>query len=402
MSARLGAILGVLSLFLGAQASFLGAQASFAQGPTPVLANTHIPERRLAHLRHGINLSEWFSQFPDDKGYTKEQFETAVTAQDLALIRAMGFDHVRLCVNPQPLFRPLQADQINSDYLTYLDAALKMILDQGLAVEIDIQAEDNFKAKLASDDEFVEQFVDFWRALARHYSALDPERVFFEILNEPELRDPYRWYGIEAKVTTAIREGAPEHTIIVTGAHWSDDDDLVFLEPLRDPDWIYTFHFYEPHIFTHQGATWSVNYWHFLKGVPYPSDPEAAQKAAALVPDPVHRLDVVRYGMSHWDASRIDADVAQVVEWARRWNVPVICNEFGVYRKNADPRDRAAWIGDVRTTLEKYGLGWTMWDYSGSFGVVTKQNGQSVPDESTVRALGRTMPSGPSAPFAQP
>jgi hypothetical protein len=33
-----------------------------------------------------------------------------------------------------------------------------------------------------------------------------------------------------------------------------------------------------------------------------------------------------------------------------------------------------------------------MWDYSGGFGVVTKQNGQPVPDEVTVKALGRTMP----------
>jgi hypothetical protein len=27
----------------------------------------------------------------------------------------------------------------------------------------------------------------------------------------------------------------------------------------------------------------------------------------------------------------------------------------------------------MRTALEKYGIGWTMWDYAGSFGVVTKQ-----------------------------
>jgi endoglucanase len=392
MGARPRIILSVLSLFLGAHASFLGAHAGFAQGASAVPGDPRIPERRLAHLRHGINLSEWFSQFSDARGYTKEQFQTAITVQDLALIHAMGFDHVRLCVNPRPMFRPTQSDQIDSDYLAYLDAALKMILDQGLAVQIDIQADDDFKAKLAGDDEFVEQFADFWRALARHFSALDPERVLFEVLNEPEIHDPYRWYGIEAKVATAMREGAPRHTIIVTGAHWSDDDDLVFLEPLRDANLVYTFHFYEPHIFTHQGATWTGNYWHFLKGVPYPSGPEAAQKAAALVPDPVNRLAVVRYGMSHWDAARIDADIGQVGEWAARWDVPVICNEFGVYRKAAEPADRAAWIADVRTTLEKHGIGWTMWDYSGGFGVVTRQNGRSIPDESTVRALGRTIP----------
>jgi len=290
------------------------------------------------------------------------------------------------------LFRPLQADHIPVESLSYLDTALTMIVAQGLAVELDIQADDTFKRKLATDDAFVEQFADFWRALARHYSALDPERIFFEVLNEPELHDPYRWYGIEAKLVSVIRESAPQHTIIVTGAHWSADDDLVFLEPLRDPNVVYTFHFYEPYIFTHQGATWAENYTHFLKGVPYPSDPEAAHKAAALVPDPIHRLAVVRYGVSHWNAERIDADIGQVIEWARKWDVSVICNEFGVYRKAADPSDRAAWITDVRTTLEKYGIGWTMWDYSGGFGVVTKQQGQAVPDLATIRALGRTLP----------
>ena len=46
---------------------------------------------------------------------------------------------------------------------------------------------------------------------------------------------------------------------------------MVFLEPLPDPNVIYVFHFYEPHIFTHQGATWGAYYWHWLKGLHYPS-----------------------------------------------------------------------------------------------------------------------------------
>ncbi len=79
--------------------------------------------------------------------------------------------------------------------------------------------------------------------------------------------------------------------------------------------------------------------------------------------------------------------------WATRWNVPVTCNEFGVYRKAALPGDRAAWLKDVRTSLEKHGIGWTMWDYSGGFGVVTKTNGQpAVVDGVTVAALGLQMP----------
>ena len=351
-------------------------------------AGDDVLQRRVAHLRRGVNVSDWFAQLGDPSGYTKEHFDSAITAHDLDLIQGMGFDHVRLSVDPRPMFHARQADQITPQDLAYLDAAVKMILDRGLAVDINIFADAEFKAKLGSDDEFVEQFADFWRALARHYSNLDTERVFFEILNEPEGRDRYRWYGVEAKLAAAIREAAPEHTIIATGAHWSDDDDLVFLEPLRDPNVIYAFHFYESHIFTHQGATWSSNYWHNLKGVPYPSTPENVQAAAAEVPDAVHRLAVVRYGLDRWNAGRIDAEIGQVAAWAEHWGVPVICNEFGVYRKNAEPKDRVAWLTDVRTSLEKHGIGWAMWEYHGGFGVVTTENGQPLPDDATLRALG--------------
>ncbi|PYU61039.1 MAG: hypothetical protein DMG56_14250 [Acidobacteria bacterium] len=367
---------------------FFVAQAGYGQSHS----ESGIAQRHAQHLRHGINLSEWFAQVYDQRGYTKEHFETWNTAQDIALIKAMGFDHVRLSVNPQPMFRHGQADRIPADYLGYLDSAVQMILDHGLAIILDVHPESDFKQKLATDDSFVEQFEDYWRQLARHYSTTNPDLVSLEILNEPEFHDRYRWQGVQAKLAVAIREGAPLHTIIVAGAFWSSENELLFFDPLRDSNIIYNFHFYEPHIFTHQGATWSTNYVHYLKEVPYPSTPDNVQPVAVLLPDAVNRLQAIHYGLDQWNALRIEGEIGQVAAWAKRWNVSVTCNEFGVYRKAANPQDRAAWISDVRTTLEKHGIGWTMWDYSGGFGVVTKQNGQPVPDDVTVKALGRTLP----------
>jgi endoglucanase len=350
-----------------------------------------VPASRLAHLRRGINLSEWFAQVYDPKGYTKEHFQTWTTASDVALIKSIGFDHVRLSVNPQPMFTNNRPEVIPQEYLSYLDAAVKMILDQGLSVVIDLHPDDDFKARL-KDDGFVQQIADFWRALAKHYSTWDADRVFFEIMNEPEVTDPYRWYGIQAKVAVAIREGAPLHTIIATASQYSNDDQFLFLEPIRDPNVIYNFHFYYPHIFTHQGATWGLYYWHWLRGVRYPSTPENAAQVAASLPDAVDRLAVIRYGQEHWDVSRIDAEISQIADWAKQRGVPVICNEFGVYRTYADPQDRAAWLKDVRTSLERHNIGWAMWDYSGSFGVVTKKDGKAILDENVVKAMGLTIP----------
>jgi endoglucanase len=347
-----------------------------------------VPPSRLSHLVHGINLSGWFAQVNDPKGYTRQHFESHTTVADIALVKSMGFDHVRLNVNPEPMFTPGNAAAIPAEYLAQIDRAVNLALAQGLAVIIDLQAESEFKARLARDDGFAEQFIDFWRALARHYSTFDPESVFLEILNEPELTDRFRWMGIQAKLASAIRENAPQHTIIAAGARWSANDELLFIEPLPDANVIYTFHFYEPHVFTHQGANWGAYYWNWVRGLRYPSSREAAERIAAAVPDEVSRLYVLRYGMEHWDAERIDMEINQVAEWARRRGVLVICNEFGVYAKYTDARDRAAWLSDVRTALEAHSIGWTMWDYSGGFGIVTKSEVRTVPDESTLKALG--------------
>src|SRR3984885_14888536 len=131
-----------------------------------------VPANRLAHIRHGINLSEWFAQVYDPKGYTKEHFESWTTASDIALIKSAGFDHVRLSVNPQPMMDAARRHNGSAEYFGYLDAAVKMILDAGLAVELDMHPDSEFKEKLNQDD-FVERFADFWRMFAQHYSSWD-------------------------------------------------------------------------------------------------------------------------------------------------------------------------------------------------------------------------------------
>ena len=135
---------------------------------------------------------------------------------------ALGFDHVRLGVNPKPMWQRNDADDLPAEY-RYSSGR-------------------DFKEKLSSDAA-VKQFADFWRALAKHYSTWDPEKVCFDTLNEPEMRDHYRWNGIQALLAVAIREGARVLTIIVEEARWADDNDLVFMEPLRDPNLIYNFIF---------------------------------------------------------------------------------------------------------------------------------------------------------------
>src|SRR4026209_932429 len=98
---------------------------------------------RAAHLRRGVNLSHWFSQAAN---YSKTHLETHTTAQDIALIKSMGFDHVRFPIEPAPLLAGTpDPSQLNSTYLQLVDNALDMMLGVGLAVVVDIHPSDEFK-----------------------------------------------------------------------------------------------------------------------------------------------------------------------------------------------------------------------------------------------------------------
>jgi len=342
---------------------------------------------RVQHLRRGVNASEWFAQSRD---YSAARTDRYTDAADIALMARLGFDNVRLSIDAEPLFAsPRGSEGLNAEFLSRLDRVVDTMLSNGLAVQIDLHPMDTWKQQLRSGSESVDQFVILWRALAAHYALRDPERVFFEILNEPEVNDPYRWAGIQARVAAAIREAAPRHTIIATGPNYSDIVDLLAMHPLDDGNVIYTFHFYDPHEFTHQGAGWGEPWWRYTHGIPYP--PTESSMAALLkqVPELASRYALEQYWLDKWDARRIRLLIDEAAYWAKTNDVPVICNEFGVYREFSDPASRANWIRDVRTALEADGIGWTMWDYRGGFGVVHKQDAQPAQvDDAIVEALG--------------
>src|SRR5258708_321361 len=381
-------------LIIGAASSILAPVSSLAGARIPaprVIATEYssrhssVPASRVARLRHGINLSHWFAQ---SNNYYRANRETHTKAEDSALIRRIGFDHVRLTLEPAPLFNGEDPGRLKAEYLKYLDNALDMILAQGLAVIVDVHPSDEFKVRLNSNDRQIEAFGKFWRALAQHLSTRDPERVFLEVINEPMVEDGYRWFGMQGRLISAIRSGAPQHTIIASGHRWSGLAELLFMQPYADRNIIYNFHFYEPFAFTHQGASWAGPNQSFYKNIPYPSNPVGISKILDTIPNRTARDNLDRYGKDRWDAARIDREISSAAAWAARNHVPLTCNEFGTYRKVAPPADRALWIRDMRTALERYGIGWTMWDYAGGFAVVNKQNGRATPDVEIVKALG--------------
>jgi aryl-phospho-beta-D-glucosidase BglC (GH1 family) len=356
----------------------------------PALAQDRAAEVKTAfaraqHLRHGINASEWFAQ---SSNYSAQQTNSYTDDSDIALMAQIGFDNVRLSIDAAPLTRGFFAKD-DSNFIGRLDHAVDQMIAKGMAVQIDIHPESDFKKRVSTTGDGVDRFVMLWRKLAAHYADRNPDLIFYEIMNEPEERDPYRWAGVQARAAAAIREVAPKNTIIATGPNWSSIADLLTQHPLPDGNVIYTFHFYQPHEFTHQGAGWGGTWWIYTHDIPYPATEDSMQKSLAEVPDAGNRYALEHYWLDHWDAHRIRLQMDAAAAWGKEHNVPLICNEFGVYRRVTPEASRMQWIRDVRTALEADNIGWTMWDYRGGFGVVWKENGQPAKvDPAVVEALG--------------
>jgi endoglucanase len=349
-------------------------------------AEVKVAFSRAQHLRRGINASEWFAQKPGR--YSAAETSAYTDDADIALMAQIGFDNVRLSIDAAPL-RQGFFEQDPTNFIGRLDHAVDQMLARGMAVQIDIHPESDYKKAVSTTGEGVDRFVMLWRKLAAHYADRNPDLIFYEIMNEPEERDAYRWLGVQARAAAAIREVAPKNTIIAAGANWSGIGDLLMQEPLRDGNVVYTFHYYEPMQFTHQGARWTGTWPALTHQIPYPPKDESLQASLAQVPDARSKYELEQYWMDRWDARRIKLQMDAAAAWGKKNDVPLTCNEFGVHRPVAPADSRMRWIHDVRTALEADGIGWTMWDYRGGFGVVWKEDGKPAKvDDAVVEALG--------------
>ena len=312
-----------------------------------------VPPALLKRLTRGVNLSRWF-RYPAE--HSDSHYRGFITDADLDLIVSMGVTAVRLAVDPRYL------------HLGHLDAALERFLVRGLAVVLDYHDESR---EIESGPAAEAALERTWAALAAHLARTPPDQVLLEIFNEPVFdRGPAAWFPIRRRLAAAIRSAAPLHTIVAGGTNWSSLDGLLNSEPLDDPNVVYTFHFYEPFEFTHQGAPW--------------------------VPGPVRKMAGVRYPASPRQAVHVERRIAAAAAWAARHRVPVWAGEFGAYPPAAPRTDRLRWLYDVRTALERHGIGWCVWSYDESLGLdrTVDEIGRIRIDRDSAAALGLRVPGG--------
>lgn len=338
----------------------------------------------------GVNLTTWFqASFPRQIQFSK------YTKKDFERIKSLGCDVIRLPINLHAMTNGEPDYILDPLFLSFLDEAVTWAEDLQLHLILDNHT---FDPAANTDPAIGPVLVKVWTQMAEHYKDRS-EYIYYEVLNEPHGISDAEWSSIQQTVIDAIRTVDTNHYIVVGGAGWNSYNNLDELPVYTDNKLIYTFHFYDPFIFTHQGASWTDPSMVPLSGVPFPYN-------ASSMPATPNELKGtwVESAINSYPSEGTITKVKSLIDIAANFknerDVPVFCGEFGVYIPNSNNSDRVFWYEEVRKYLEEKEIPWTTWDYQGGFGLFEKGSNELFDYDLNVpllEALAMTVP--PQQPY---
>lgn len=378
-------------------------------------------------LRRGIALWPWFSlttEYPPPRtDYAWPPFQAGrpiPTPQDLGRLAELGFDFVRLPLDPGPFVAFTGARR--AELLSALSAAIDAALAAGLRVVVNVQANAAThhytpEAFYGSDQApLFAAYRDLVGDLARLCARKGPDRVALEPVNEPpQACGALAWNQVQDRLLIAARAAAPALTLVATGSCGSLVAGLTTLDPAklaRFAPLLYTFHFYEPYLFSHQGATWLTEepFYRWLTAVPWPGTRGTLGETLATVQARMDADRTVSQVEKARDRAVIEAKLreyfravpgpayiadamAPVATWAELYGIApglILMGEFGALRTDARftaarAADRAAYIRDVRMAAETNRFAWSFWNLFDGLGLMDEAH---VADPALVAALG--------------
>lgn len=340
------------------------AAAVSASGPA-VLASTPAPtaKNKLPKWK-GFNLLDFFVPNP-------AQGRPATQEEYFKWMRDWGFDFVRLPIAYPSYLKfdrsrnitPEEVYQIDEQAVERIDKLVAMAHKHGLHVSLNLHRAPGYcinagfhePYNLWRDQPAQDAFNFHWNMWAKRYKNVSSQKISFDLVNEPSMREdmndqhsksgpvPGDVYRKVAKAAAeAIRKENPAHLVIADG----NSGGSTVIPELADLNIGQSCRGYHPGIISHYKAPWANK------------DPEN-------LPTPKWPGQVGDKYLSR----------AMLEEFYKPWiglvnqGVGVHCGECGCWNKT--PHDVfLAWFGDVLDILSSNGIGFALWEFSGSFGVL--------------------------------
>lgn len=288
---------------------------------------------RAANLGLGVNTANWleawwllpFNAYPETNKYTRTKIRDLHNA---------GFTSIRLPVIFERLGNTSAPYDINFGHPAFalIDS---VILWAGIYnMKVIIVNHHGYSLTNANYTTELPRLLAVWNQITDHYDYLNPEQFFFEIFNEPtnEISNA-NWRTVATALVATIRQNETQtHSVLVGANEWNSGTTLLSFTPLPDADIIYTFHNYDPYLFTHQGMSWTSPAY-----FPARTFPQAGEVAA------------------------INQLFANIKNWSNSYAVPVCLGEFGCSTQ-ADAASRCNWIQTLTTAINTNGFPAFYWD----------------------------------------
>lgn len=337
-----------------------------------------VAQRRAASMELGMNLTyldNWWLG-TKEKNYSDfvKKADVAKREKMFADIAKAGFRTVRMPMTFgawASLSQPFKWE--NAGGLAAADSFVKWAAKNELNAIVDLhhsEYDGSIKGSAST-----ERLVWLWKEIATRYKNTNPEKVFFEIRNEPHDLNAAQWRDQAEEIIKAFRSVAPDHTLIVGFHDWNSRTAMIESKPFRDPNIIYTFHYYHPFLFTHQGATWSSEGLPESRNIPFP----AMKETKLSVPDTAKGKWTEQLFKSYGDEAngeRILREIKEAKDWSEKHNVPIFAGEFGSFGKYADADSRCRHAEAVYTALGKFQIPNAWWEWDAGFSMLKGGSGE--------------------------
>ncbi len=293
----------------------------------------HAPNRGVRYFRAGFARACGEAALRDIETSFRAAF---ITEKDLALIRSVGFNSVRL-----PFHYGLIEESpyiYAQDGLKYLDDAIRWSKKLGLKVILDMHAapgaqnhdwhsDSDGQAKFWKSKVFQARAAALWGFLADRYKD-EAAVAGYDILNEAVLDEPRLLNAYYHAAIKAVRASDKKHIIFVEGNRWAQD--IACLDDFKDDNLVLSFHFYEPLEFT----------FNFVPGLRYPL---VGKKGG-------------------WDKAFMHRRVESFAAQARKRRRALWCGEFGVTSRDGIYGEDK-WLKDVLEAFNAQGIHWSYWTW---------------------------------------
>ncbi|MDH5550746.1 MAG: glycoside hydrolase family 5 protein [Gemmatimonadota bacterium] len=318
-----------LVVVLGAL-TIVGVGCDSDSGLTPVIVAP------TSHLGRGINLGNKL------EAPSEGEWGAPVEAWMLTTIERGRFATVRIPTRWSAHAAAVPPYAIDAAFLDRVTWVVDQALSAGLMVVLNMH---HYQEIFADPHGQRDRFLAVWQQIATHFRDY-PDSLVFEVLNEPNTNlTPELWNAFLLDALAVIRQSNPDRYVMLGTGEWGGIGAMQRLQLPDDDRLIFTFHYYSPFEFTHQGAEWVSGSDAWLG---------------------------TTWGTSQ-DRAAVQRDFDTVAAWAVQHDITVFMGEFGAYSRAAMD-DRLAWTTFVRSEAERRGFSWAYWEFDAGFGAY--RNGQ--------------------------